>query len=111
MHFSEYQLEAVKTAVYPGQGTKAGLEYCLFGWVGEVGEFFNKYKKVIRDSNGELTTEIIESLLDEFGDAGWYSAMICTELKASLDKVYERNLTKLFSRKAKGTLRGSGDFR
>lgn len=111
MHFSEYQLKAAQTAIYPGQGTREGLTYCLLGWVGEVGEFFNKYKKVVRDNNGELNPEIIKALLSEIADSFWYSAMICTELKASMDIVAEDNLSKLASRKERGKLHGDGDSR
>lgn len=111
MHFSEYQIKAAQTAIYPGQGTQRGLEYVLYGLAGEVGELLNKYKKVLRDSNGNLTQDVTESMLKEIGDQEWYSAMICTELKASLEKVVDDNLAKLLSRKERGTLHGSGDNR
>ena len=47
MELNEYQDKALGTAVYPGQGSVKGLEYCLFGALGELGEIANKYKKQV----------------------------------------------------------------
>ena len=41
----------------------------------------------------------------------WYLAQICTELDLSLEEVAEANLAKLFSRQARGQIRGDGDYR
>jgi len=41
----------------------------------------------------------------------WYIAQICTELNLSMEEVAKFNLEKLFSRKERGVITGSGDNR
>ena len=50
-------------------------------------------------------------LASEIGDVLWYCAMLATELNVSLGKLMENNLDKLYNRKKRGTLQGSGDSR
>lgn len=111
MRFSEYQLKAAQTAIYPGQGTAEGLVYCLLGLGNESGEVQGKYKKVIRDNNGKLSPEKINLIAEECGDVLWYLAMICNELNLPFEKIASDNLYKLASRKEHGTIQGSGDNR
>ena len=108
MTFDYYQQESKKTAIYPKE---RGLEYVLLGLAGECGEILNKYKKVIRDFNGVLTEEKRNEMKKELGDIIWYLSQLCTELNCDFDKVAEENLNKLFSRKKRGVLGGSGDNR
>ena len=100
----QYQEEARKTAIYPDE---AKITYPLLGLAGEVGEFCNKYKKVIRDGR-ELS---IEELSGEIGDILWYVAMLAYDCGIDLEYIGAHNLEKLLSRQARGVLGGSGDSR
>lgn len=108
MNISYYQSEARKTAIYPSE---AMVTYPLLGLAGEVGEFCNKYKKVIRDDGGEITIDKHTALKDELGDILWYIANLAQDLGVSLDDVARANLDKLTSRQERGVLGGSGDNR
>lgn len=107
--FDVYQCRCIDTAVYPDRGNN--LEYTLFGLGGEVGELLNKYKKVLRDKDGELTAEDVNAMLDELGDILWYTAMTAHELRSDLHFVANENAKKLALRKKADTLHGSGDNR
>lgn len=107
MQFDYYQSQAKTTAIYP---VGAEVTYPLIGLIGEVGEFANKYKKTIRD-NLPVDAEFMKYAQAELGDILWYLANIADDLGISLDEVAEDNLAKLFSRKQRGVLGGSGDER
>ena len=47
----------------------------------------------------------------ELGDVLWYVAQIATELGVSLDDVAQQNVDKLFSRRDRNMIGGSGDER
>jgi len=106
--FRMYSYLAHKTAVYP---ESSGLFYVTLGLNGEAGEIANKVKKVIRDNGGVVSSEIRQLLLDEAGDVIWYISELCGLLGSSLEEVANANLNKLYSRKSRGTLFGSGDNR
>jgi NTP pyrophosphatase (non-canonical NTP hydrolase) len=109
MNFSDYQNQTKKTAIYPHQGEN--LAYPALGLNGEAGEVAEKIKKIIRDDNGILSESARQDLILELGDVLWYLAAISCELNIDLDVVAQKNLEKLRSRKARGTLTGSGDHR
>lgn len=109
MTFTEYQLKSRGTAIYPQAGQN--IVYPVLGLVGEAGEIANKIKKIQRDDGGTLTLERHEALKDELGDVLWYLAQVSTELNLNLDDIASDNLSKLFSRKERGVLQGSGDAR
>ena len=111
LSFNEYQRRTDDTAIYPGQGTVDGLVYAALGLVGEAGEIANKTKKILRDNGGVLTPEMAMTLGDELGDVQWYLARVAKELTFSLEEIAATNLAKLDARRARGTLRGSGDRR
>ena len=98
---NEYQEKCKATAIYP---KKDALAYLSLGLVSEAGEVAGKVKKQIRDGT-------ISNVASEIGDVLWYCAMLANELDANLGKIMEDNLYKLNSRKARGTLAGSGDNR
>ena len=102
--FKQYQAKARETAIYPPD---YAMIYPLLGLVGEVGEFCNKYKKVIRDG----TPFSKEDAQSELGDILWYVANVASDFGLSLDEVAYENIAKLQDRKSRGTLRGSGDNR
>ena len=71
----------------------------------------DKVKKVLRDSGGEFSAEVRESLKLELGDVLWYVAQLASELGFSLDEIAQANLDKLASRAARNVIAGSGDHR
>lgn len=108
MHLADYQRRAVETAIY---GAGDYVNYPILGLVGEAGELANKYKKVLRDDKGTLTSERRLELISELGDVMWYCAALARDLNIGLDEVAEINLKKLQQRKQNGTIVGSGDNR
>ena len=106
-----YQNDACSTAIYPGRNTIHGIVYCALKLNGEAGEVAEKVGKALRDDHSTITPERREALLLELGDVLWYVANLANELQFSLRDVAEANLQKLASRKARGTLQGSGDLR
>lgn len=87
------------------------LVYPVLGLVGEAGEIANKLKKVARDNEGRWEPDLTEDYEKEVGDVLWYVAAVATGLKSSLGTIGSKNIAKLFSRKARGVLGGSGDNR
>jgi len=100
---SGYQAGALETAVYPGQNTIRGVEYNLFGLLGEAGELANKYKKIMR--NGKSPYDHHKDLVSELGDVLWYAAVLANELGYDLSEVAEMNQQKLAARKQAGELK------
>lgn len=111
MNFAHYQQESRKTAMYPGAFDLGGLLYCTLGLCGESGEIAEKVKKIVRDSNGIVSDDTKRLLLLELGDVLWYVSNLCTELGGDFSAVAQGNLDKLFSRKERGVIQGSGDVR
>jgi len=87
------------------------MVYPVLGLVGEAGEVANKLKKVARDDRGLWGPDQTQDYEKELGDVMWYVAAVATGLKSSLQKIGTKNIQKLFSRKARGVLGGSGDDR
>jgi NTP pyrophosphatase (non-canonical NTP hydrolase) len=108
MTAQEYQEKAHTTAIYPKE---KALEYVTLGLVGEAGEIANKVKKIIRDKNSVATEEDIKNLKSEIGDVCWYIAEMCNNLNLTIEEVFEQNIEKLFSRKERSQIKGSGDTR
>jgi len=103
MEFNEYQKKAITTAIYP---IEYEIIYPALGLAGEAGEVAEKIKKYIRD--GELDKD---SVAKELGDVLWYIANLASDLDIDLDVIAHNNIEKLFSRKERGVLHGSGDNR
>lgn len=103
MTLSSYQKVAASTAIYP---TQHAITYPALGLAGEAGEVANKVKKIIRD--GKLDKSALGA---EIGDCLWYIAALCRDLNVDLGDIAKANLEKLQDRKARGTLKGSGDKR
>jgi NTP pyrophosphatase (non-canonical NTP hydrolase) len=102
--FDVYQVLANATAVYPAEHK---LTYPLLGLCAEVGEFANKYKKVLRDG-----TEFSSSdMASELGDILWYVAAVASDANLDLENVAFNNYMKLRDRMDRGVIRGSGDNR
>lgn len=122
MDFNEYQAAAQTTALYldgikkrfpelPEDIMKMlGVSYAGLG-MGETGEVQGKVKKIIRDCGGIINDQHKEEIKKELGDCLWYVAAMCTELGIDMNNVAESNIKKLFSRKERNVLQGSGDNR
>lgn len=104
MNFDNYQITAKSTAIYPEEHA---VVYPILGLIGEVGEFTNKYKKVLRDG-AEFSKEDATS---ELGDILWYLSNLADDMGIRLNDVASRNMAKLIDRQNRGVLGGSGDLR
>ena len=93
MDISDYQREALKTAVYP---KNARVTYPALGLAGEAGEVADKVKKIIRDKND--TDEMKQNIAAEIGDVLWYCAAIAQDLNMSvLKSKVDKNLDRYAS--------------
>lgn len=129
LDFDTYQKSAHGTAEYPPE---AGLFYAALGLAGEggevaallldllvaglhiakhTGEVANQVKKVARDDDGVLTAARKRAVIKELGGMFWYAAELATLMGISLADVPSANLQQLYSRKARGTIKGDGDDR
>ena len=138
MDFAVYQKKAHTTAVYPTVGelavmgvvrwvgpavtnksnydfieaaNKSNPYYPALGLAGEVGEYCNKLKKVMRDQDGMINQTFVDQASGELGDVLWYLSECATSLGLDLGVIAESNIEKLFSRKERGVLGGAGDDR
>jgi NTP pyrophosphatase (non-canonical NTP hydrolase) len=111
--FDSYQEDAGTTAFYPLSDTGGvnAVVYTALGLAGEAGEVANKVKKVLRDHDGNFNDETRTAIIDEIGDVLWYCARLATELGTSLGEVAAANIDKLYDRKTRNALHGSGDDR
>lgn len=105
---SEYQAQAITTAIYP-EAFK--IMYPALGAGNEFGEVQGKIKKVYRDDNGIFSDEKKAAIGDEIADCLWYLAALANDLNLDLGNLAQSNLDKLSSRKERGKLGGSGDYR
>jgi NTP pyrophosphatase (non-canonical NTP hydrolase) len=99
----EYQEKTRETAIYPED---EALEYLVLGLNGEAGEVAEKVKKHIRDGK-----ELDEDFAKELGDVLWYLVRLVDEMDGDMEEVIQSNLDKLFDRKERGKIQGSGDNR
>lgn len=106
MNINDYQDQAVKTAIY-----KHPVIYPALGLANEAGEVLGKIKKVLRDNDGDFTSEKRKEIGSEIGDVLWYIAALARDLDLSMSDIAQCNLDKLNSRMSRGVLGGSGDNR
>ena len=109
MDFNEYQKKAFSTAQYPDKGNN--VYYPVLGLCGESGEVAEKIKKVMRDHGGKFSNDKKIELGKELGDVLWYIGALATELGLDMGDIAQNNIDKLFSRKDRGKIKGSGDNR
>jgi NTP pyrophosphatase (non-canonical NTP hydrolase) len=105
---NEYQVMAEEFAKYPKH---CGVDYCIHGLTSEAGEVAGKWKKVLRDDDGELSDEVRLAMLHEIGDVLWYVSQLAVELRATLGAVASMNIAKLTDRQERNAIGGSGDNR
>ena len=103
MNLNDYQKMAARTAIYK---TTHAILYPALGLAGEAGEVANKIKKMLRDDDFDRS-----AIAAEIGDVLWYVAALSRDLNIDLHDIAMNNLEKLYGRKARGTLSGSGDKR
>lgn len=107
---NEYQVLAHQTAVYDN-GSIPPIVYCTLKLTGEAGEVSDKLGKIFRDCGGIISEADRSSLARELGDVLWYIQEAAGVLGFSLSEIAKMNLTKLYDRKSRGVLGGSGDTR
>lgn len=110
MTIKEYQEKAHGTSLNTVV-TENDFIYPVLGLGDEAGEVLGKVKKLFRDKGGVVDEAFKEDMKKELGDICWYLSEVCTKLGIDLETVFEKNIEKLYSRKERGTLQGSGDNR
>lgn len=114
---NEYQKQAASTDTF---GDQAKIEILasdpayvakILGLAGEAGEVAEKYKKIIRDKEGKISSDDRKELIKELGDVLWYTALLAKYLDVSLEEVAETNVNKLADRQSRSAIKGKGDNR
>jgi NTP pyrophosphatase (non-canonical NTP hydrolase) len=105
MDIKEYQDKAWSFAL----PTSQNLAYVSFGLIAEVGEYFDKYAKFVRDGGDMLAMQ--EARKKELGDILWFVAAEATMNGWNLDEIASKNISKLEARRAFGLISGNGDDR
>ena len=113
MTFYEYEEAAMNYAIYDNE-----LVYPVLGLVSEAGEVASKVKKLMRDKEVEIDDPAIDvnweekkAIAHELGDVLWYVTAAAADIGYDLDEIAQLNIEKLASRKRRGRLKGSGDYR
>jgi len=112
--FNDYQKKALITDVNGGKPQPIDSHAFiskLLGLVGESGEVAEKFKKIFRDKNGQLSEEDKKEICKELGDVLWYISIIATYLNVPLETIAQNNLEKVLGRKSRGVSHGKGDNR
>ena len=109
MKLNDYQKDARATCLI----SASNLSYLITGLAAEAGEVAGKYAKYIRDSDegGRDYIKLRNDLIKELGDVLWFVAVLSDKLDHSLEEVAQANIDKLYSRKQRGVLKGTGDER
>jgi len=76
-----------------------------------VAKIAEKTKKLIRDGNGAVTDDYKKFIEEQIGAVVSTLIVICDNSNVNVDDVLQKNIDKLFSRKERGKLQGSGDNR
>lgn len=102
MHFSEYQILAMRTrGIFVKREFTVNEQQLLcgsLGLCGESGEFVDAIKKFMFHDK-PIPDEI---LIKELGDVFWYAAQICDAKGWNMDTIAGRNIEKLKSRYPEG---------
>lgn len=93
MNLKEYQRFVIDTA-----RMKAKFWYACLGLAGETGEVIEIVKKLVRDSDSEVTDEIRTNVKLELGDVLWYMVRLANDFDISLEEIIEANVEKLTTR-------------
>lgn len=98
----------METAIYPCDNS---ITYTVLGLAGETGEIAEKVKKTIRDRQGKFDEAVKLDIAREAGDVLWYLAALAHELGMSLEDIARLNIEKIYSRRDRDVIHGSGDNR
>lgn len=93
MDLNDYQTAALKSVAITDRSV-AALAHRTLGLAGEAGIVANAMKKVIRDSNGELSAHDVALLKEKIGDVLYYVAVLAEYANLSLVDVAQANLDK-----------------
>jgi len=113
MNFNEYQ-KKIEVTDRSGDAQKLlghPINYYMYGMVGEIGEVFEKTKKLFRDHKGIPSEDFKTEITKEVGDVLWYLTRYCSFFDITLDDVASTNIDKLMKRLKEGKIHGSGDNR
>ena len=109
MELNEYQALVESFDIVPQEHKQM---YALTNLAGEVGELTSITAKALRDSPMVAIPEAKEDdFSKELGDVLFMVAYTAYAYGLDLSVVAQQNINKLESRKARGTLKGSGDSR
>jgi NTP pyrophosphatase (non-canonical NTP hydrolase) len=89
MNLCDYQAWTDSMVVYPSYVEE---KYLLLAFGGEVGELFNKYKKVLRGDDVDIE-EVKRGMGKELGDCLFYLARLCTVAHLNLNYVMNTKLS------------------
>lgn len=103
MEFKEYEERAMAL-----RKAAADERYALENLVGEVGELFSLRAKARRDGPKD---DYKRNYVKECGDILWQLTAVLRDEGYTLQDAAECNLVKLYDRKSRGVLSGSGDDR
>jgi NTP pyrophosphatase (non-canonical NTP hydrolase) len=114
--FKNYQKVAQETAIY---SEEIAIDYLTTGLAGEVGEFTSIVAKQLRKGNysrgpwkaTNLKAYPLDDVAGELGDILWFVSQLATTFELDLADIANKNLAKLKSRKKRGVIEGSGDYR
>jgi len=110
MTFDEYQ-EKAPTTLIKHPDPLMDKTIMVLGIAGEASEIAEKWKKLVAYREGIITEEDKTEMAKEIGDVLWYMTVFADSLGLSLQEIAKMNIEKLASRKARSTLKGSGDNR
>lgn len=111
MDINEYQRQAMTTRTPDTYDEGNKIIYPTLGLTGEAGEVAEKVKKVLRDMKGDFNDSRRTDIALELGDVMWYAAALASDLGYTLEDICQMNLGKVFSRKERNQIHGSGDHR
>ena len=115
---NEYQKAAMTTCMPSCEN----FSYMTLNLMGELGEFTSKIGKLIRKGKAhiensklvfhdDVTDEEMKAIRAEGGDIAWQLFGLFSVFGWDANSICQENLDKLASRKERGKIDGSGDFR
>jgi NTP pyrophosphatase (non-canonical NTP hydrolase) len=109
MNLLDYQKKALMTSRAADAPNE--MYHRVLGLVGESGEIAEKFKKLVRDHDGDLSALDTDDMKQELGDVLWYVATLADYLDLSLEDIAQTNIAKLKDRLSRNAIKGSGDNR
>ena len=92
MQFNDYSTKAISTLTdkdsHKYGDVDARLMAQILGLSGESGEVMEKFKKILRDKNGEISENDRDAIIKELGDVLWYVNSIGQACQSSLLRLF-----------------------